>query len=86
MCLCVCVCLSFCLSVCLSVNVYLDYLKKLGRMIYNDKRHVPFEDWLNRLIRTDVIQNPISYFLLLRPFDNIFLIFYYGRGEMQLAY
>ena len=63
---------------------------KLGRMIYNDKRQVPFEDELNRFIRTEVTENPYLYFSLLRPFDNIFLmllpLFYYLRGEMQLAY
>ena len=63
---------------------------KLGRMIYNDKRQVPFEDELNRFIRTEVTENPYLYFFLLRPFDNIFLmllpLFYYWRGEMQLAY
>ena len=31
---------------------------KLGRMIYNDKRQVPFEDELNRFIRTEVTENP----------------------------
>ena len=47
---------------------------KLGRMIYNDKRQVPFEDELNRFIITEVTEDPIFYFFLLRPFDNIFLM------------
>ena len=42
---------------------------KLGSVIYNDKRQVPFEDELNRFIRTDVTENPYLYFFLLRPFD-----------------
>ena len=62
---------------------------KLGRMIYNDKRQVPFEDELNRLIRTEVTENPYLYFYLLRPFDYIFLMLlplvYHWRGKMQLA-
>ena len=63
---------------------------KLGRMIYNGKRQVPFEDELNRLIQTEVTEKSIFYFFLLRPFDNIFQmllpLFYHWRGEMQLAY
>ena len=43
---------------------------KLGRMIDNDKRQVPFEDELNRLIRTEVTENPYLYFV---SFDNFFL-------------
>ena len=62
---------------------------KLGRMIYNDKRQVPFEDELNRFIRTEVTQNPFLYFFLLRPFDYIFLMLlplvYQWKGKMQLA-
>ena len=62
---------------------------KLGRMIYNDKRQVPFEDELNRFIRTEVTQNPYLYFFLLRPFDYIFLMLlplvYQWKGKMQLA-
>ena len=45
---------------------------KLGRMIYNDERQVPFEDELNRFIRTEVTENPYLYLFLLRPFDNFF--------------
>ena len=45
---------------------------KLGRMIDNDKRQVPFEDELNRFIRTEVTGNPYLYFTLLRPFGNFF--------------
>ena len=62
---------------------------KLGRMIYNDKRQVPFEDELNRFISTEVTQNPYLYFFLLRPFDYIFLMLlplvYQWKGKMQLA-
>ena len=47
---------------------------KLGRMMYNDKVQVPFEDELNRFIRTEVTENPYLYFFLLRPFD----IFFWG--------
>ena len=43
---------------------------KLGRMIDNDKRQVPFEDELNRFIRTEVRENSYLYYFLLRPFDN----------------
>ena len=45
---------------------------KLGRMMYNDKVQVPFEDELNRFIRTKVTENPYLYLFLLRPFDNFF--------------
>ena len=45
---------------------------KLGRMIDNDKRQVPFEDELNRFIRTEVTENRYLYFSLLRPLDNFF--------------
>ena len=41
-------------------------------MIDNDKRQVPFEDELNRLIRTEVTENPYLYLFLLRPFDKNF--------------
>ena len=58
-------------------------------MIYYDKRQVPFEDELNRYIRTEVIKNPYLYFSLLRPFYNIFLmllpLFDYWRGKIQSA-
>ena len=47
---------------------------KLGRMMYNDKVQVPFEDERNRFIRMEVTENPYLYFFLLRPFDNIFLM------------
>ena len=30
---------------------------KLGRMIDNDKRHVPFEDGINRSIRPEVMDH-----------------------------
>ena len=62
---------------------------KLGRMIYNDKRQVLFEDELNRFIGTEVTENPYLYFILLRPFDYIFLMLlplvYQWKGKMQLA-
>ena len=38
-------------------------------MIDNDKRQVPFEDELNRFIRTEVTENPYLNFFLLRPFE-----------------
>ena len=67
-------------SVCVCLNLYIDYLKKfltdlmkLGRMMYNDKVQVSFEDELNRFIRTEVTENPHLYFFLLCPFDNFFL-------------
>ena len=47
---------------------------KLGRMMYNDKVQVPFEGELNRVIRTEVTENPYLYLILLRPFD----IFFWG--------
>ena len=40
--------------------------------MYNDKVQVPFEDELNRFIRTEVTENPHLYFFLLCPFDNFF--------------
>ena len=42
-------------------------------MIDNYKRQVPFEDELNRSIRTEVTENPYLYFFLLRPLDKISL-------------
>ena len=74
----VCVCLSVCLCVCVSVFISIisksswPILMKLGRMIYNDKRQVPFEDELNRFIRTEVTENPYLYFFWLFPFDDFF--------------
>ena len=71
-------------SVCVSVCVWIftsiiskslwPILIKLGKMIYNDKRQVPLEYELNRLIRTEVTENPHLYFFLLLPFDNILLM------------
>ena len=62
---------------------------KLGRMIDNDERQVPFEEQLNRLIRTEVTENPYLYYFLLRPFDKIFLrllpFSYHWRGKKQQA-
>ena len=62
---------------------------KHDRMIDNDKRQVPFEDELNRSIRTEVTENPYLYFYLLRPFDYIFLMLlplvYHLKGKLQLA-
>ena len=42
----------------LSQTVFDRFLMKLGRMIDNDERQVPFEDELNRFIRTEVTENP----------------------------
>ena len=56
----VCVCLCVCLSVfvCTFTSIISksswSILMKLGRMIYNDKRQVPFEDELNWPIKTEV--------------------------------
>ena len=87
-CMCLCVCLWTVTSI--ISNSSWPILMKLGRMIYNDQRQVPFEDEHYRFIRTEVTKNPTFYFFLLRPFDNIFLmllpLFYYWRGEMQLDY
>ena len=62
---------------------------KLGTMIDNNKRQVPFEDELNRSIRTEVTENPYLYYFLLRPFDYIFTMLlplvHHWRGKMQLA-
>ena len=58
---------------------------KLSRMIYNDERQVPFEDELNRFIRTEITDNPNLYYCLLRPFDNFFLRFlsFFIIGEVK---
>ena len=65
----VCACECVCVLVC--VCLYIDYLKKfltdlmkLGRMIYNDKKQVPFEDELNRVIRTEVTEPVFILFLI----------------------
>ena len=71
---------SVCLSVCVCVSVFISIisksawpiLMKLGRMIFNDKRQVPFEDELNWFIRTEVTENSYLYFFLLFPFDDFF--------------
>ena len=84
---CLCVCVWRFISI-ISKNSW-PILMKLGRMIYNDKRQVPFEDELNRFIRTEVTENPYFYFSLLRPFDYIFPMLlpfvHHRRGKMQLA-
>ena len=56
----VCVCLCVCLWVFISIisKSYWPILMTLGRMMYNDERQVPFEDELNRFIRTEVTENP----------------------------
>ena len=86
-CMCLCVCLSVFISI-ISKSSW-PILMKLGRMIYNDKRQVPFKDELNRFIRTEVTENPYLYFFLLRPFDYIFPMLlplvHHWRGKMQLA-
>ena len=50
------VCVSVCLWVCSQIISKSSWpiLMKLGRIVYNDKRQVPFEDELNRPIRTKV--------------------------------
>ena len=56
-------CVSVCVSVCLSVFISIisksnaPILMKLGRMIHNDKRQVPFEDGMNRFIRPEVMDH-----------------------------
>ena len=45
---------------------------KLGRMMYNDKISVPFEDEMNRSIRTEVTDNLLFQNHELPPFDNFF--------------
>ena len=57
-------------------------------MVYNDKRQVPFEDELIRIIRAEVTENLIFFFFLLRPFCNIFLMFLplFIIGDLQIAY
>ena len=45
---------------------------KLGRMMYNDKISVPFEDEINRSIRTEVTDNLLLKKHELPPFDNFF--------------
>ena len=86
-CMCLCVCL--CVFIRFISKSSWPILMKLGRMMYNDKVQVPFEDELNRFIRTEVTENPYLYFFLLRPFDYIFLMLlplvYHWRGKMQLA-
>ena len=52
MCLCVCVCVSVCLCVCHSIisKSSQSIFMKLGRMVYDDKISVPFEDEINRSV------------------------------------
>ena len=45
---------------------------KLCRMMYNDKISVPFEDEMNRSIRTEVTDNLLFQNHELPPFDNFF--------------
>ena len=45
---------------------------KLGRMMYNDEISIPFEDEINRLIRTEVTDNLLFQNHELPPFDNFF--------------
>ena len=47
---------------------------KFGRMVYNDKISVPFEDEMNRSIRTEVTEKMLFWHLELRPFDNLFSV------------
>ena len=86
---CVCPCVCVCDWVFISINSKSSWpiLMKLSRMIDNDKRQVPLEDEPNRVIRTEVTENPYLYFFLIRPFDILFLrllpLFYHWRGKMQ---
>ena len=75
-CVCLCVWVSVCLWVCISIISKSSgpILMKLGRMMYNNNISVPFKDEHNRFIRTEVTENPLFYFFLLRPFDNKFLM------------
>ena len=50
---------------------------KFGRMVYNDKISVPFEDEMNRFIRTEVIEKMVFRHHELRPFDNLFFSYYF---------
>ena len=84
--------MSVCVSVCLSVGrlsqkVTNRFLMKFGRMVYNDKISIPFEDEINRSIKTEVTDNLLFQNHELPPFDNFFRLllplFYYSRGEMQ---
>ena len=50
---------------------------KFGRMVYNDKISVPFEDEMNRFIRTEVIEKMVFWHHELRPFDNLFFSYYF---------
>ena len=50
---------------------------KLGRMMYNDKISVPFEDEMNRSIRTEVTDNLLFQNRELRPFENFFFGYYF---------
>ena len=46
-------------------------------MVYNDKISVPFEDEMNRFIRTEVIEKMVFRHHELRPFDNLFFSYYF---------
>ena len=50
---------------------------KLGRMMYNDKISVPFEDEMNRSIRTEVTDNLLFQNHELPPFDNFCFGYYF---------
>ena len=56
-CVSACVCLSVCLEVLITIFSNRQVLMKLSRMIYYDKRQVPFKGELNRAIRTEVRDN-----------------------------
>ena len=72
------VCLSVCHCVCVCSSIisksFQPILMKLDRMVYNDKISVPFEDEMNRSIRTEVTDNLLFQNRELRPFDNFFLV------------
>ena len=50
---------------------------KFGRTVYNDKISIPFEDEMNRFIRTEVIEKMVFRHHELRPFDNLFFSYYF---------
>ena len=73
-CMCPCVCVWVFISIILKSSSSISM--KLRRMIYNDEKQVPFEDELNRFIRTEVTENPYLFFFLLRPFDIFFWCYF----------
>ena len=72
------VCVRLCVCLCVYGSIisksYQRILMKFGRMVYNDKISVPFEDEMNRFIRTEVIEKMVFRHHELRPFDNLFSV------------